>query len=113
MPLLYTANVDCQPCRPIDRTATGSMYIAAAMQNDIEPTGTLDVAERLRATRLALKLTQARLCRLTGISTASWNNAETGDARIGVDNAILLCQATGITLDWVFRGIRKDLPMEI
>lgn len=75
-----------------------------------EPTGTLDVAERLIASREALKLSQAALCRSTGISTAAWNNAETGDARIGLDNAILLCQATGLTLDWIFRGVRTGLP---
>lgn len=78
-----------------------------------EPTGTENVADRLRTTRVALKLTQAALCRLTGISTAAWNNAETGDARIGVDNAILLCQATGVTLDWIYRGSRTGLPHPI
>ncbi len=72
-----------------------------------------DVAERLRVTRLALKLTQRRLCELTGLTTSAWNNAETGDSRIGVDSAILLCQATGITLDWIYRGSRVGLPMEV
>jgi transcriptional regulator with XRE-family HTH domain len=78
-----------------------------------EPTGTDDVATRLRDTRIALKLTQAALCRMAGVSTAAWNNAETGDARIGLDNAILICQATGVTLDWIFRGIRSGLPLPI
>lgn len=77
-----------------------------------EPTGTADVAERLRLSRGALKLTQAALCRITGISTAAWNNAETADARIGIDNAILLCQATGLTLDWIYRGVRAGLSGE-
>ncbi len=72
-----------------------------------------DVATRLRITRLALKLTQRRLCELTGLSTSAWNNAETGDSRIGVDSAILLCQATGITLDWIYRGSRVGLPTGI
>lgn len=78
-----------------------------------EPTSTSEVADRLQTTRRALKLTQAALCRTTGIQTAAWNNAETGDARIGVDNAILLCQATGVTLDWIYRGIRHGLPHSI
>lgn len=76
-------------------------------------TGTLPAAERLRLSRLALKLTQARLCAITGISTQAWNNAETGDARIGIDNAILLCDATGLTLDWIYRGIKGGLPTAI
>jgi len=78
-----------------------------------EPTRVQDVADRLRVTRLALKLTQRRLCELTGLSTSAWNNAETGDSRIGVDSAILLCQATGVTLDWIYRGSRVGLPVEI
>ncbi len=78
-----------------------------------EPTRVHEVAARLRITRLALKLTQRRLCQLTGLSTSAWNNAETGDSRIGVDSAILLCQATGITLDWIYRGSRVGLPTGI
>jgi len=77
-----------------------------------EPTDTHHVAESLRLTREALDLTQAALCRITGISVQAWNNAETSDARIGVDNAIMLCQATGLTLDWIFRGIRAGLSGE-
>jgi transcriptional regulator with XRE-family HTH domain len=76
-------------------------------------TETKHVAERLRITRKALNLTQAELSRLTGISTSAWNNAETGDARIGIDNAINLCDATGVTLDWIFRGVRSGLPLSI
>jgi transcriptional regulator with XRE-family HTH domain len=78
-----------------------------------EPTSTADVAGRLRLIRLALRLKQVAICDLTGISTASWNNAETGDNRLGVDQAIALCQATGVTLDYVFRGVRGGLPQSI
>lgn len=78
-----------------------------------EPTSVDDVAERLRITREALKLTQAELCRRTGIAPNTWNNAETGDARIGVDQAMKLCRATGVTLDWIYRGIRLGLPVII
>ena len=77
------------------------------------PSSAAEVTARLKTTRKALKLTQAALCRLTGISAQAWNNVETGDARIGLDNAIQLCDATGLTLDWVFRGIRHGLPHEV
>jgi transcriptional regulator with XRE-family HTH domain len=78
-----------------------------------EPTTVGEVAERLRLTRQALRLKQVAICRMTGISPASWNNAETGDARLGVDSATALCQATGVTLDWIYRGIRAGLPHAI
>ena len=69
--------------------------------------------ERLRLTREALGLSQAELCRRVGFSPAAWNNAETGDNRIGIDNAIELCKATGVTLDWIFLGHRGGLPQKL
>jgi hypothetical protein len=40
----------------------------------------------------------------------AWNNAETGDNLIGIANAMKLCRATGVTLDWIYRGVRSNLP---
>lgn len=107
----YTDDVESQGSRRVDGTDDASAANVSAMAAR-EPTGTADVAERLRLSREALKLTQAALCRITGISTAAWNNAETADARIGIDNAVLLCQATGLTLDWIYRGVRGGLSGE-
>jgi transcriptional regulator with XRE-family HTH domain len=72
-----------------------------------------EIGHRLRFTREALGLSQAELCRRTGISPAAWNNAETGDNRIGIDNAMSLCRATGVTLDWIFLGHRGGLPQKL
>jgi DNA-binding XRE family transcriptional regulator len=80
---------------------------------DIEPTSVQDVAERLAITRDAMGWSQAELCRRSGISKQSWNNAETADERISVDNAIKLCRATHVTLDWVYRGTRALLPANV
>jgi transcriptional regulator with XRE-family HTH domain len=77
---------------------------------DVEPTSVADVADRLRLTRLAMGWSQAELCRRSGISPQIWNNAETGDNRISVDEAIKLCRITGVSLDWIYRGIRVLLP---
>ena len=72
-----------------------------------------DIGDRLRLTREALGLSQAELCRRTRISPAAWNNAETGDNRLGIDNAMELCKATGVTLDWIFMGHRGGLPQKL
>lgn len=80
---------------------------------DIEPTSVQDVAERLTITREAMAWSQAELCRRSGISKQSWNNAETADERISVDNAIKLCRTTHVTLDWVYRGSRALLPANV
>ena len=74
---------------------------------------TSDVAERLRLTRLALDLTQASIARLCGISAQAWNNNERGRDRISLEQALKLCQTTGVSLDWIFRGIMTGLPHDL
>jgi len=49
-----------------------------------------------------------RLCRLADISPQSWNNYGTADSNIGIEPAIRLCNVTGVTLDWIYRGIKSD-----
>ena len=66
-----------------------------------------EIGQRLRLTREALGLSQAELCRRTGIRPAAWNNAETGDNRIGIESAVELCKTTGVTLD-----CEKDITLK-
>ena len=86
-------------------------------QHNFEGASTSDVADRLRITREALGLTQAAIGNLAGISAQAWNNNERGRDRISLDQAIKLCIATGISLDWIFRGdmsgLRHDLAAKI
>lgn len=42
-----------------------------------------------------------------GVST--YNSWETGIARISIDEASLLCDAYGLTLDFIYRGKRDGL----
>ena len=78
-----------------------------------EPTSKEDIGARLELTREALDLSQAELCRITGIETTRWNNAETADNRIGIEDAAKLCRATGVTMDWIYRGVRQNLPAKV
>lgn len=76
------------------------------------------VAERLRLIRRAYSvvqrhsppISQSEFARLCGIGIAAWNNAETGDNRIGLDNAIALRRKTGATLDFIFCDDASGLP---
>jgi transcriptional regulator with XRE-family HTH domain len=77
------------------------------------PASALEVAERLRSARLSLKLTQYRLCKIAGLSSQLWNNAETARARLGLDSAIRFCEVTGFTLDYIYRGVKTGLPMHL
>jgi transcriptional regulator with XRE-family HTH domain len=72
------------------------------------------IAERLKATREAMGFNQAQWCRLVGIETAAWNNYEIGLRRISIDQAIKVCQATGVTTDWIYRGLMSaGLPVNV
>lgn len=72
------------------------------------------IAERLKRTREAMGLNQAQWCRMTGLSPAAWNNYERGLNRISIDQALKVCQSTGITVDWIYRGLMSGgLPMHI
>jgi transcriptional regulator with XRE-family HTH domain len=76
------------------------------------------IGARLRLIRLAYgalqgssrAMAQAEFARLCGITSSAWNNAETGDNRIGLDNALAVCRRTGASLDFIFRGERANLP---
>ena len=79
------------------------------------------IGDRLKLVRLAYgalqnplhPMSQAEFCRLCGISRAAWNNAETGDNRIGLDNAKLVRQRTGVGLDYIYEGDMRALPHAI
>jgi transcriptional regulator with XRE-family HTH domain len=71
------------------------------------------IAERLILTREALGLKQAAFARLVGIEPQALNNYESGLRRISVDQAIKICAATGVSLDWIYRGLASGLPVNL
>lgn len=71
------------------------------------------IAERLKLTREALGLKQAAFARMVGIEPQAVNNYETGLRGISVDQAVKICAATGISLDWIYRGISAGLPVNL
>lgn len=72
-----------------------------------------EIAERLRWTREALGVNQAEIARRAKLSPQQWNNYEKGRQRIALDEALKLCTATGVTLDWIYRGDLGGVAMEL
>ena len=68
------------------------------------------IAERLRRTRQAQGLSQTELCRRTTIATNTYNQWEQAKGRPELDKAVLLCDALGYTLDWIYLGDESGLP---
>lgn len=82
------------------------------------PDSNEEIGKRLRLIRLAFgalqdplhPMSQAEFCRLCEIGRQAWNNCETGDARIGLDNANAVRRRTGVGLDYIYHGELRDLP---
>lgn len=70
----------------------------------VDPASIPEIARRLRLLRKAVALNATELAATTGITRAAWSNYETAQARIGVDAAMKLCRAYGVTLDWIYFG---------
>jgi transcriptional regulator with XRE-family HTH domain len=77
------------------------------------PTSVLSIAGRLTALREELGLNQAEICRLTGVEPNTWNQWEKAKGRPELDKALLVCGATGVTLDWIYRGNPAGLPYDL
>lgn len=71
------------------------------------------VARRLVLLRQWQAASAADFCRKSGINPSAWNNYETGDRRISVNAAMVLCDRFGVTLDWIYRGRIVGLPHEM
>lgn len=71
------------------------------------------IAARLKWTRQAKGLNQASWCRLAGIEPQAWNNYESGLRRISIDQALKVCRVSGVTLDWIYRGVASGMPVEL
>lgn len=62
------------------------------------------VIERIEAARKALGLTQIDFARRAFISPQQYTNWKTQGERPSVDQAIALCKAHGLTLEFLYRG---------
>jgi transcriptional regulator with XRE-family HTH domain len=79
----------------------------------LKPTDKIAVGARLKLAREALDLSQAEMCRRAGIAPNTWNNYEKGLNRISLDEAFKVVNATGISLDYIYRGIEALMPAHV
>jgi transcriptional regulator with XRE-family HTH domain len=66
-----------------------------------------EISQRLLELREAYGLSQSRMAAMIGVTAAAWCNWEGRKKRIAIDAAIALCEKTGVTLDWIYRGEGK------
>lgn len=75
--------------------------------------GMRQIADRLERARHAFGLNQAAWCRRVGITPNAWNQYESAERRISLDQAIKLCDATGLTLEYIYRGQLAGMSNEL
>jgi hypothetical protein len=71
------------------------------------------LAKRLEMTQGALNVTGADIYRATGIKANRWSQYVNNKRPITLDAAAKLCDAYGLTLDWIFRADPSKLPADL
>lgn len=68
------------------------------------------VARRLKLLRKMRGKLQKEVCEEVGITTPSYNNFETGRKRPNAENALMLAEYYGVTLDYIYLGDLAGIP---
>lgn len=71
------------------------------------------IAARLKRFREAYGLSQADVCRRTGIKPSAWSNYEQAFRRIPLDNAITIRAEWGLGLEWIYLGDTSGLSQSV
>jgi transcriptional regulator with XRE-family HTH domain len=67
------------------------------------------IAKRLKRFRDAQRMSQAEICRRTGIKPSAWSNYEQAFRRIPLDNAIELKRQFNLPIEWIYLGDTNGL----
>jgi transcriptional regulator with XRE-family HTH domain len=73
------------------------------------PDTSLEMGRRLRRLRLAMKMTMAEFVEHTGVTVTvqAWNHYESGFRFLPAKEAMNVSSATGVDLNWIYRGIER------
>ncbi|NOU05334.1 MAG: helix-turn-helix transcriptional regulator [Hyphomicrobiaceae bacterium] len=82
------------------------------MKKGPDETSMIEIGRRLALTRQVMGLQQNEFCDRAQIAPNTYNQYENGKKRPSIDNAIKLCDAYHLTLDWIFRGDPSGLRYE-
>jgi transcriptional regulator with XRE-family HTH domain len=62
------------------------------------------MGRRLELTRIALGLTAGAFANRAGVAKSTYSNYTSGTRAPELDQALKLCEAYELTLDWIYRG---------
>ena len=72
-----------------------------------------DVARRLTLSRIALAMSQGEFAAKAGLSQSNYSQYERLWRSLSIRAAMKLCNAYGLTLDWLYRGDPSGLSIRL
>lgn len=81
--------------------------------NAAMPIARKTLPKRLRLTLDALEATQAEVSRATGLKPNRLSQYLSGERDLTLDAAVKICDAYGVTLDWLFLADPSNLPAKL
>lgn len=76
-----------------------------------DPESRKAIGQRLRVLRMALDLRVADLCDMLSLTKQAWSFYEQGMRRPDLTPMLTLCRLTGVSLDWIYRGVDGALTL--
>lgn len=70
------------------------------------------IASRLRVLEAILGMSSSAIADAAGIARNTYSQWRKGKGRPQLDQAVLLCDRFGITLDWIYLGSTSGLPYQ-
>jgi len=83
------------------------------MTKSRETDNLLEIANRLKAARMALDLSQKDLYDTLGVKAAAWSHWESGKRMPDPVVMFELYKLHGITLEWIYGGDPRGLPFGV
>lgn len=71
------------------------------------------IGQRIRLVRTITGLTQEEFAKRAGLSREQINNYERGEKRPSINAAVAICEAHGLTLDYLYLGRLHTLSAEM
>lgn len=87
--------------------------MSKSIQDDEDKFPFRSIGARIKAVRETKGMSATDFAAVCGFNYTRYINWETGHRRIMPDEAIVLCEKFGLTLDFIYRGIEAQLPQSL
>jgi hypothetical protein len=108
MPAIYFT-----PCEHVKVHGSAGDFLVAPWTIGSMAATAKEIGLRLQSMHKALEISQADVCRATGLKPGRYSQYVNGERRLTMDAAILVADHYPVTMDWLIRGNIETLPMAV